>query len=84
MLYVFIFALPPIFALFGIIDESVSRFFILLPPEASNILINMAFTEMEAWRVIFSYLYLIVLSAVLYKFSVKPKFNEYLMKETGV
>lgn len=84
MLYVFIFALPPIFALFGIIDESVSRFFILLPPEASNILINTAFAETEAWRVIFSYLYLIVLSAVLYKFSVKPKFNEYLMKETGV
>jgi len=84
MLYVFIFALPPIFALFGIIDESISRFFILLPPEASSILINTAFIEMDAWRVLLSYAYLILLSVVLYKFSVKPKFNEYLMKETGV
>jgi|GEM_PF-2463042 len=84
MLYVFIFALPPIFALFGVIDESISKYFILLPPEASSILINTAFVEMETWRVIFSYLYLTVLSVVLYKFSVKPKFNKYLMKETGV
>ncbi len=84
MLYVFIFALPPIFALFGIISESVSRFFILLPPEASSVLINTAFTQIEAWRVVFSYIYLIALSAMLYMFSVKPKFNEYLMKETGV
>ncbi len=84
MLYVFIFALPPIFALFGIIDESVSRFFILLPPEASNILINTAFAETDLWRILFSYIYLIVLSVTLYVFSVKPMFNEYLMKETGV
>jgi len=84
MLYVFIFAFPPIFALFGIIDPAVSRFFVLLPPEASSILINAAFGEFELWRIIFSYLYLIVLSIVLFVFSVKPKFNAYLIKETGV
>jgi hypothetical protein len=84
MLYVFIFVMPPMFALLGVIGEQVARFFILLPPEASGILINAAFRETELWKVLFGYAYLAILSALLYFCMVKPKFNEYLMKETGV
>ena len=84
MIYVFVFAMPPIFAMFGLIDESISRFFLLLPPEASGIIINAAFMETELWRILAGYVYLIVLSVILYFYVVKPKFNEYLMKETGV
>lgn len=84
MIYVFVFVLPPLFAAFGIIGENISRFFIILPPEASNILINSGFTEIELWRLIFGYGYLALLSVFMYFFMVKPKFNEYLMKETGV
>ena len=84
MLYVFIFVMPPMFALLGVIGESIARFFILLPPEASGILINAAFTETELWEILFSHAYLAILSVLLYFFMVKPKFNEYLMKETGV
>lgn len=84
MLYVFIFVMPPMFALLGVIGEQVARFFILLPPEASSILINAAFRETELWKILFGYAYLAILSVLLYFTMVKPKFNEYLMKETGV
>lgn len=84
MLYVFIFVMPPMFALLGVIGESIGRFFILLPPEASGILINAAFRETELWKILFGYAYLAILSVLLYFYMVKPKFNEYLMKETGV
>jgi len=84
MVYVFVFVMPPIFALLGVIGESIARFFILLPPEASSIIISAAFAEAELWRVLLSYLYLAALSVVLYLFVVKLRFNEYLMKETGV
>ena len=84
VLYVLIFVMPPVFALLGVIGEQVARFFILLPPEASGILITAAFRETELWKILFSYAYLAILSVLLYFFMVKPKFNEYLMKETGV
>lgn len=84
MIYVFVFVLPPVFAQFGLIDASVSRFFILLPPEASRILIASGFAGVELWKILFGYGYLALFSLLMYRFSVKPKFNEYMMKEMGV
>lgn len=84
MVYVFVFVMPPLFAMVDLIDESIARFFILLPPEASNLLISSAFVEVDPWRVMIAYAYLFVLTAVLYYRVVKPGFNAYLIKETGV
>jgi fluoroquinolone transport system permease protein len=84
MVYVFVFVMPPLFAMVDLIDESIARFFILLPPEASNLLISSAFVEVDPWRVMIAYVYLFALTAVLYYRVVKPGFNAYLIKETGV
>lgn len=84
VVYMFVFLFPSVFATIGIIDAAVARYFIILPPEASSILINSGFNDVELWKVLFGYGYLAVLSLLLYLYAVKPKFNEYLMKETGV
>lgn len=84
MVYAFLFLLPSVFAAFGLISSKSARYFVILPPEASSILINAAFTKPELWKLLFSYAYLRILSVLLFQYVVKPKFNEYLMKETGV
>jgi fluoroquinolone transport system permease protein len=84
MVYAFVFLMPSVFAAFGLIEEHISRFFIVLPPEASAILIGSGFGDAEPWKIIFSYGYLAMVSLVLYRFSVRPGFSSYLMKETGV
>jgi len=84
MVYVFIFFLPPVFAQLGLIDQAVARFFILLPPEASGILIGSGFALVEPWKIVFSYVYLALLSILLFRFVVKPQFTAYVMRETGV
>ncbi|HZK24711.1 MAG TPA: hypothetical protein VFC74_04910 [Oscillospiraceae bacterium] len=84
MVYVFLFLLPSVFAALGIISSNIAQYFIILPPETSSILISAAFEKADLWKLFFSYAYLVLLSLVLFQFVVKPKFNEYLMKETGV
>ncbi len=84
MVYVFIFLMPSVFAVLEIISPEVARYLILLPPEASSILISTGFQDVELWRILFGYGYLVVLGFLLFKYEIKPKFNEYLMKETGV
>jgi fluoroquinolone transport system permease protein len=83
-IYVMVFLMPSIFAAFGLINKSIARFLIVLPPEVSSILVGTGFGDVELWKVIFGYGYLIALGAALYRFSVKPAFSEYVMKETGV
>lgn len=84
MMYIFVFFLPPVFAQLGLIEQSVARFFILLPPEASALLIGSGFALVEPWKIVFSYVYLALLSILLFRFVVKPQFSAYVMKETGV
>ncbi|MHB1128004.1 MAG: hypothetical protein ACYC2T_13825 [Bacillota bacterium] len=84
IIYVFLFLFPSVLAMLGIIGADAAKYLIILPPEASNILISASVREVEAWRIIIGYLYLGVLSLVLYRFLIKPGFNEYVMRETGV
>lgn len=84
MVYVFMFVIPPLFAMVDLIHDSIARFFILLPPEASNIIISAAFVELEPGRVVLAYVYLMALTVLFYSRVVKPGFNAYLMRETGV
>jgi fluoroquinolone transport system permease protein len=84
IIYVFVFMLPSILILLGVIDETVGKFLFILPPESANILISAAAREVEAWRIIAGYVYLSLLSLGIYRFIVRPKFMGYVMKETGV
>ncbi|MDW7650950.1 MAG: hypothetical protein SCK29_07565 [Bacillota bacterium] len=84
MVYTFLFLMPSVFAVLGIIEENVARFLIVLPPEASRILISALTGDFATPRLLFGYVYLPALSFVLYRFFVKPRFNDYLMRETGV
>lgn len=84
IVYAFVFLMPSVFAAFGLFPAHLVNYLILSPPEASSILIATGFRDTELWKILFSYGYLIFLSFLLYRFSIKPQFNSYLMKETGV
>ena len=84
IVYAFVFLFPSIFVALGVIGADVANYLILMPPEASSILISTGFQDVTLWKIIFGYGYLTILAVVLFKYMVKPKFNDYLMKETGV
>jgi len=84
MIYVFILVMPTVLASLGVIGEKTAKFLIVLPPDAANTILRASFQEVDTWRVIFSFVYLIALSLIIYKFVVKPRLNDYSMRETGV
>lgn len=84
IVYSFVFLFPSILILMGVINADLAKYLIILPPEISNTLISASVREIEAFKLIFGYLYLTGLSFLLYRFVIKPKFNDYVMRETGV
>ena len=84
IVYVFVLLTPTILAMFDVIGETPAKFLILLPPDASNILISSGFQNVETWRLLFAFGYLIVLSYAIYRFIIRPQLNDYSMRETGV
>lgn len=82
--FVIAFILPTILAALDIIKGLAADLLFLLPPDASNIILGAAFREVETWRLLAAYGYLIVLTVVIYRFLVKPGLNDYIMRETGV
>lgn len=84
MLYAIILMLPSVLADLGVIGEKVSRFFLILPPDAAGTILRAGFETVELWRIIFGFAYLVALSLALYKYIIKPRFNDYAMRETGV
>ncbi|WP_026477127.1 fluoroquinolone export ABC transporter permease subunit [Alkaliphilus transvaalensis] len=84
IMYTFIFLLPSILILVGVISADFGRYLMILPPEVSRILINASVGEIETGKLLFGYGYLILLSIGLYRFMIKPKFMDYVMRETGV
>ena len=83
-IYVVIFLLPTLLASFGLIRGLAADLLLVLPPDASNVILGAAFWDVELWRLMMAYGYLAVLAIVIYKFLVKPGLNEYVMRETGV
>jgi len=84
MLYIMVLALPTILAGLGVIKGKVVNFLILLPPDASFTLVKAGFENVETWRVVTAFAYLLALAALIYRFIVKPKLSDYAMRETGV
>ena len=82
--YNLVFMLPTLLATFGVISADTARFLIVLPPEVSSILITASTSDVETWRLLFGYGYLVLLAFALYRYLVKPAFGEYVMRETGV
>ncbi len=84
IVYVFLFLFPSLFAMLDIIGPEAAKYLIILPPEISNILISTIVQDVEPWKLVFGYVYLAGLSFIFYRFIVKPKFNDFIMRETGV
>jgi len=84
IVYVFVLLTPTILAMFDVIGETAAEFLIILPPDASNILLGAAFRSTETWKLLFAFGYLMALTWAIYKFVVKPQLNDYAMRETGV
>ena len=38
---------------------------------------------MPIWKIVFGYCYLAVISVVFYRYAVRPRFAEYMMREMG-
>lgn len=84
IVYIFVFMIPAILAMFDVIRGLAADFLILLPPEASNIVLSASFGDVETWRLLAAYGYLLVFAFVLYKYMVKPGLSNYANRETGV
>lgn len=84
IIYVFVFMVPTILAALDVIRGLAVDLLLVLPPEASNIILGAAFRDVEAWRLLAAYGYLLLLTGLTYKFWVKPELNAYVMRETGV
>lgn len=84
IVYVFLFLFPSLFVMLDIIGPEVGKLLIIMPPEISRILISTIVQNVEPWKLVFGYFYLAGLSFIFYRFIVKPKFNDFIMRETGV
>ncbi len=91
MSYVVITLIPTILVIFGVItNQTIIDILVILPSEASYTMFSSAGNmgantgEIQVWKVIFSAIYVTLISLVGYIKFIKPKFQKYAMKETGV
>jgi len=84
MSYMLVFMMPSILAITGIISKDVAQLLVILPIESSLNLVKAGFAQVPVWKIIFGYCYLAVISMVFYKYAVRPRFAEYMMREMGV
>lgn len=84
ILYMFVFLLPAVFGLFGLLSANVMKYVMVFPPVSSASLISTSVTTIAIWQIVFGYLYLSLLSIVIYLRVVKPGFHRYVVQETGV
>ncbi len=84
MAYIIVLAVPPMLGQFGIFNEGIKKLLVIVPTGISLDLINACIIPQENWRLAFGYIYLPILTIVLYRFVVKPFFNSRVTRETGV
>jgi fluoroquinolone transport system permease protein len=84
IVYMFVFLLPAVFGLFGLISENVMTYVMVFPPVSSTSLLSTSVMTIAVWQIVFGYLYLSLLSIVIYLRVVKPGFHRYVVRETGV
>ncbi len=84
MKYFLVLMIPVLFEWLGLIaSELVTNLLYLLPTKASMIVLTASSGAPEVWESVFSALYLITISVILY-IVVLRKFDEFAVKESGV
>jgi fluoroquinolone transport system permease protein len=84
ILYMFVFLLPAVFGLFGLLSANVMTYLMVFPPMSSARLLSTGVTTIAVWQIAFGYVYLSLLSIVIYLCVVKPGFHRYVVREIGV
>jgi fluoroquinolone transport system permease protein len=82
--YMFVLWLPAVFTLFGFIPHTAIKDLLVLPPVSAARLVAAGFTTVPGWQLVFGYLYLLVLGAVLFVAVIRPGFQRYVLREIGV
>jgi fluoroquinolone transport system permease protein len=82
--YMFAVWLPAVFTLFDLIPHAAFKDLLLLPPVSAARLLAAGFATVPGWQLIFGYLYLLMLGAVLFIGIVRPGFQRYVLREIGV
>jgi hypothetical protein len=80
----FVLWLPAVFTLFGFIPHTAIKDLLVLPPVSAARLVAAGFTTVPGWQLVFGYLYLLVLGAVLFVAVIRPGFQRYVLREIGV
>ena len=81
VIYVFIFTLPALFFSLGIIPESVDYLLYISPSYVAQLLINTSVgASITATETILGIIYLVAITATLYKTFVIKKFKEYIIR----
>jgi ABC-type multidrug transport system permease subunit len=76
MAYMFVFTIPSILFSFGMIAEKFEWLLFVSPAHSASVLIGSAITgDGELWKIIFALCFLTILSGVLLRFAIYPKFK---------
>ena len=79
--YIIVFALPTVLFAFGIISAKYEWFLLLSPAQsASNLITASIISGYDTTKLIFSSLYLPLLSIILIRYAVYPKFKSYALR----
>lgn len=82
MIYMFLFSMPSILFSFGVIDEKYEWLLMILPSHsASNLITSAVSGKFNLAKTIAACLYLVVLTAALFKFAVYPPFRDNAARE---
>jgi fluoroquinolone transport system permease protein len=84
VVYMFVIWLPAVFTLFGLIPEHLIACLLVLPPVSAARLLTAGITTVPGWQLVFGYLYLLLLCAVVYPGVVRTGFQRYVVREIGV
>jgi fluoroquinolone transport system permease protein len=84
VVYMFLIWLPAAFTLFGLIPDTVVWYLLILPPVSGARLLTAGVSTVADGELLFGYLLLVALCAVLYVGVVKPGFQRYVVREIGV
>jgi len=84
VVYMFVVWLPAVFTLFGLIPEHVVAYLLVLPPVSAARLLTAGTGTVHGGQLMFAYMYLLLLCAVVYFGVVRPGFRRYVVREIGV
>lgn len=82
MVFVFIFIIPPVLIMLGVIPQKYDLLVLISPSEGANILLASAISgiNFEWYKIVISIVYLLAVSAVLMKFFVHKRFQKDAMR----